>query len=485
MLSTGRAGKKRDHSRAQEGSPGQRAGRLARGAGVLAFPTMLRAAIALCLLAQVAHAAEPSLKVPFQRYRMPNGLTVILYESHRLPTVVVDLWFGVGSKEEPARRTGFAHLFEHLMFMGTRAVPNGQFDTIMETHGGHNNASTSEDRTNYFEEGPSNLLETFLWLEADRLRTLPDDMTKQKVDLQREVVKNERRQSYENRPYGKVDLILQDKLFPPGHPYHHPVIGSHADLSAASVKDVKAFFRTWYVPSNASLVIAGDFDPKEARRLVDKYFGDMPRVPAPPRVQPPPARLKGPVRVAVTDAVELPRVTLAWHAPAHLQPGSSACELLSALLGGGKSSRLQRALVYDQKIAQEVQVEYAPMQFGGLFMVNATAQPGHTTAELERAIDAQLEALRKAPPAEREVERARAFTQTRALQRIDPLFGLADMLNEYAFYRDDPGELERSYLSRYGAVDAGDLSFAAAEVLGRPRLTVTVQPKKKEVRRGR
>src|SRR6185503_15090250 len=185
---------------------------------------------ATALTAAPARAAEPVLHVPFTRYRLPNGLTVILHEDHQLPQVVVDLWFHVGSKDERPRRTGFAHLFEHLMFMGTKNVPNGQYDAIMEAQGGSNNASTSEDRTNYFDVGPSNLFETFLWLEVDRLATLPDAMTKAKVDLQRDVVKNERRQSYENRPYGAVELVIPEKMYPPGHPYHHPVIGSMADL---------------------------------------------------------------------------------------------------------------------------------------------------------------------------------------------------------------------------------------------------------------
>src|SRR5581483_8796333 len=220
-----------------------------------------------------ASPPQTALHVAFERYKLPNGLTVILHEDHRLPQVVVDVLFRVGSKDERAHRTGFAHLFEHLMFMGTKNVPNGRFDQLMEAWGGQNNAATSEDRTNYFEMGPSHLLETFLWLEADRLATLPDDMTKDKVDLQRDVVKNERRQTYENRPYGRVELALPEHLYPDGHPYHHPVIGSHADLTAASVDDVKAFFRGYYVPSNAQLVVAGDFRPDEARRLIERWFG--------------------------------------------------------------------------------------------------------------------------------------------------------------------------------------------------------------------
>lgn len=426
-----------------------------------------------------AHAAEPQLHVAFQRYRLPNGLTVILHEDHHLPQVVVDLWFHVGSKDERVHRTGFAHLFEHLMFMGTKRVPNGQFDAIMEAQGGQNNASTSEDRTNYFDFGPSNLLETFLWLEADRLSTLPDAMTKAKVDLQREVVKNERRQSIENQPYGKVELVIPDKMWPPGHPYHHPVIGSMADLTAASVDDVKNFFRSHYVPSNASLVIAGDFKPADAKKLVERYFAWMPRVVEPPHAVPPPAELARPVEVTLLDDVQLDQVNLVWHSPAELASGDSECNLLAAVLGGGRGSRLQQALIYDQKIASKVNVEQRSMRYGGLFVITATAQPGHTAAELTRAIDIQLQRLLAEPPSQREVERARTFVETQILEQVASLFGMADMLNEYQFVTGDPGGLERGLVGRYSHLGPSDVSWAAHRYLERPRLTVIVHPKKK------
>ena len=445
-------------------------------------PTLLLFTLAAVVAAPPvpARAAEPALHVAFQRYRLPNGLTVILHQDHTLPQVVVDLWFRVGSKDERVRRTGFAHLFEHLMFMGTKNVPNGQYDAIMEAQGGSNNASTSEDRTNYFDVGPSNLLETFLWLEADRLATLPDAMTKAKVDLQRDVVKNERRQSYENRPYGGVELVIPEKMYPPGHPYHHPVIGSMADLSAARVEDVKAFFRSHYVPSNASLVVAGDFKPDEAKKLVDRYFGWMPRAPEPPHAVPPPATLTKSVRVDLKDAVELDQVNLVWHAPAELQNGDAECQLLAALLGGGHSSRLEKALIYDQKIASEVVVEDRPLRFGGNFVISATAQPGHSAAELEKAIDVELGKLLelREPPTEREVARARVFVETQILRQVASLFGMADMLNEYQFVTGDPGGLERGLVARFSHLGPSDVTWAARRYLSQPRLTVTVRPKK-------
>ncbi len=442
----------------------------------------MRTVIPLLLMATVAHAGEPApaLSVPFERYTLQNGLKVILHEDHRLPQVVVNLWFSVGSKDEQTQRTGFAHLFEHLMFMGTNNVPEGKFDQIMENAGGQNNATTSEDRTNYFEFGPSHLLETFLWLEADRLVSLPDAMTKKKVDLQRDVVKNERRQSYENRPYGAVELVVPEKLYPLGHPYHHPVIGSHADLTRASVDDVKNFFRRYYVPSNVSLVVAGDFDSKDARKLIDSYFAWMPRVPVPDHAAPVRVALKKNERVTLTDQVELPRVTLVWHSPEMFGTGDAEADLLAALLGGGKSSRLQKALVYEQKIASEVEVFQQAFRHGGNFTIHATAAPGKTADALEKALRAELAALETHPPTDKETDRARAFVQTHLLSQAEMLFGVADMLNQFEWLLGDPGQLERSLLARYASAGATDVAWSARDILTKPQLTVVVLPKGKK-----
>ena len=306
------------------------------------------------LLAVAPAAAQPrpprpprEFRIELQKYRLGNGLTVILYPDHHVPSVTVNLLFRVGSKDERAGRSGFAHLFEHLMFMGTRAVPNGEFDRIIETAGGDNDADTNEDRTSYYETGPSNLLGTLLYLEADRLASLDGDTTPAKLDLQREVVLNERRQSYDERPYAQVELTITEHLFPPEHPYHHPVIGTVADLRAASVTDVREFFRAYYVPANAQLVIAGDFDPDEARRLVDRYFGWLPASPEPPHPQveaPPLARSE---EVTLRESVELPQVTVALSSPRAFADGDAECELLAAVLGMGKASRLHRALVQE------------------------------------------------------------------------------------------------------------------------------------------
>jgi predicted Zn-dependent peptidase len=439
------------------------------------FAPVVFAALALAPL--LASAGEPPIAVPVTRFQLGNGLTVLLHEDHSLPTVVVDIWFRVGSKDERAGRTGFAHLFEHLMFMGTAAVPNGQYDAIMEAVGGQNNATTSEDRTNYFESGPSNLLETFLWLEADRLATLSDDMTKEKVDLQRDVVKNERRQSYENRPYGMAELALSENSWPKEHAYHHPVIGSHEDLTAASVDDVKNFFHDFYVPSNATLAIVGDFDPQNARALVEKYFGRLSKKNEPPHAAPAPFAPKVSTELTLKDAVQLERATVAFHSPPSYEPGDAECDLLAAILGSGKSSRLYQALVYDQKIAQQVQVEQRSMRYGSLFLITATATPGHTAGELEKAIAAELARLDKTPPTERELERARALVETMVVKSIEPQIGMADLIDFFDFRFHDPGEIGKRLLSRYGAATVASVSKQGRAMFSAPHLTLKVVPR--------
>src|SRR5215510_8612817 len=297
----------------------------------------------------------PMLTIAFDTFVLENGLPVILHVDRSSPLVAVDVWYHVGSKDEVPGRTGFAHLFEHLMFMGSRNAPYPAFDTIMESWGGHNNGTTSNDRTNYYEIGPRNLLETFLWLEADRLATLPDVITDEELERQRKVVQNERRQSYENRPYARGELAIPGAMYPPDHPYHWPTIGSHEDLEAATVADVRAFFERFYRPSNASLVVAGDVDPAQARALVDRYFGWQPRLPPPERPpQPAPPQLARNVDVALTDRVQLPRLRLTWHSPPLFATGDADLDMAAHVLGGGKSSRLYRTLVFEKRIAQDV-----------------------------------------------------------------------------------------------------------------------------------
>jgi zinc protease len=418
------------------------------------------------------------VNISFSKYQLSNGLTVILHEDHSLPIVAVNLWYRVGSKDEKPGRTGFAHLFEHLMFTGSKHVPGNAIDLIMESAGGSNNADTENDRTSYYDIAPSQLLETLLWIEADRLTTLDDVTTRKQLDLQRDVVRNERRQQYENRPYGRAHLVIPEEMYPASHPYHWPVIGSHRDLEAATVADVQAFFRRYYVPANASLVVAGDFRPAQARKWIDRYFGWIPRAPEPEHGAARPATLaRSKVRV-LRDRVQLPRVYHVYHSPAAYQPGDAEADLLARVMAGGKNSRLYKSLVYEQRIAQDVSAFQDSHRLGSLFYVIATAKPGHALAEVERAIDAEIDKLRRAPASPRELQRVRNGIEMAFFQSLEQVEQRARTLNGYEYFYGDPGAIERD-LQRYRRASARDLQRLARLVL-RPdrRLTVRFHPGK-------
>src|SRR5579859_7561010 len=321
-----------------------------------------------------------ALDLPFVETKLSNGLTVIVHEDHLLPQVATNIIYKVGSKDEQSGRTGFAHLFEHLMFMGTKRAPLKAFDEWMESAGGSNNAWTSTDFTDYHEAGPSTLLPLFLWLEADRLAELGREIDQPKLDLQRDVVRNERRQSIENRPYGKVELRLPELLYPESHPYHHPVIGSHADLEAASVRDVRAFFEQHYVPSEAALVVAGDVSSPEVKDIAQRYFGFIPSPPpaatAVDRVKPPLPKLDKVVRETIEDKVEMTKIVMAFHSPAHFDPGDAELDLLATILSSGKTSRLYKSLVYDKALAQSVEASQESSILSSIFTIEIMVRPG-------------------------------------------------------------------------------------------------------------
>src|SRR5450432_154849 len=415
------------------------------------------------------------VKIEFETFVLPNGLTVILHVDRGSPLVAVNLWYHVGSKDESPGRTGFAHLFEHLMFMGSKNAPYPSFDAIMESWGGHNNGTTSNDRTNYYEIGPRNLLETFLWLEADRLATLAEVITIEELDKQRKVVLNERRQSYENRPYGRTELRIPEIMYPAEHPYHWPTIGSHADLEAASVADVRQFFARFYRPSNASLTIAGDFEPAEARQLVDKYFGWQAALPAPRPPAPAAPALVADCEETLTDRVQLPRLRLCWHAPALFASGDADLDLAAHVLGGGKSSRLYRSLVFDKRIAQDVFAYQSSQRLGSLFHVGGTAKPEHDLAEIGRAIDDELTRLATDGPSAAEVDRARNTHLADFYKSLDHLQTRADLLNHYQYLLGTPGGVERD-VARYEAATPATVREAFAKVMGQRRLTLRTVP---------
>ena len=429
------------------------------------------------LPARPALAADVKVDIPFTKTTLPNGLTLILHEDHTLPMVAVNSLVKVGSHFEEPGRTGFAHLFEHLMFMGTARVPTKMFDGWMEAEGGSNNAWTSEDRTDYFDLGPAHALPLLLWLEADRFSSLGKEMTQAKLDAQRDVVRNERRQTSENRPYGKVELRLPELLYPAPHPYHHPVIGSHEDLQRATVDDVKAFFARWYVPNNASLVVAGDLDPVKVKAEVERLFGWIPRAEVPPAVAVAAPHLAGIVRETMVDNVKLPKIIMAWHSPAHFAPGDAELDLAGVILQEGKASRLYKALVYDHPIAQEVHAEQRSQELGSYFAIEAIAQPGVTLDKLEAAIDAEVQKLVAAPPSAEEVKRAQNQFETAFVARLQSVHERASLLNQYQQAVGDPGFADKD-LARYRAATPTALhAIVKQTLLPGARVILRVTPK--------
>jgi zinc protease len=437
----------------------------------------------LFALGTVLTAADtPSLRVPYTEFTLPNGLHVILHRDTSVPVVSVNVWYHVGSGNERPGRTGFAHLFEHLMFEGSKHVPEGAFDEWLEAAGGNNNGSTSPDRTNYFIDIPANGLELALFVESDRMAYLLDSMSPARVDGQRDVVKNERRQSYENAPYGKALLRLPALMYPPNHPYHWSTIGSMEDLSAASYEDVVAFFKTYYTPNNASLVIAGDIDLADARRLVEKWFSEIPRGPDPPAIVAPAVKLTGVTKETLTDRVQLPRLYLAWHTPPIHAPGDAAMTIVASLLTGGKNARLYRRLVYDLQIAQDVRASQQSAALGSTFRITATARPGQSLEKIQHIIDEEIGRLRAAPPNEREM--ARTMNQIEAsffaaMERVGGFGGKADQLNAYYMRTGMPDYFEED-LARYRSTSAEDVQSAVARYLPTDRrVELTVIPEGK------
>jgi len=423
------------------------------------------AALILALAGAPALAADAAPAVAFEKYTLPNGLEVILVEDHKLPLTAVNLWYHVGPANEAPGRTGFAHLFEHMMFAATRHVPRGLADRLLEGAGAtDSNGSTDFDRTNYFDTVPSNQLELALWVHADRMGYLPDVLDQRALSNQQDVVRNERRQSVENRPYGIVEEALYHQLFPKTHPYYASVMGSHADIQAAKLADIREFFVRYYGPNNASLVIAGDIDKAKTRALVAKYFGSFKRGPALPK----PAVVTPPItaerRAVVADRVELPRVYMGWLTSPAYQRGDAELSLAALILAGGKSSRLYKSLVYQRQIAQDVGANQNSNALTSMFVVDVTARPGHSAQEIEAALEAELQALRETGPSEMELERARNTIETALLSQIEKVGGMANALNQYNQYTGDPGFLSRD-IERYRRVTVADIRRAVAEQL--------------------
>ncbi|MET0405555.1 MAG: pitrilysin family protein [Cystobacter sp.] len=397
-----------------------------------------------------------ALSIPYEKYVLPNGLEVLLARDSKLPVVAVNVWYHVGAHDEQPGRTGFAHLFEHMMFQGSKHVPDDVHIALLEQMGGTDlNGTTNFDRTNYFETVPSNQLATALWLESDRMGFLLDALDEKKLHTQQEVVKNERRQGVEARPYGLAQETFWQTLFPAPHPYHGKVIGSMVDLDAATVEDVKAFFRKWYTPANATLAVVGDFDPAQARALIEKYFATLPATPRPPRVEVAAVKhtqeqvLRHDERIGT-----LPLVVMGWLTPPYLSAGDAVADVLGTVLGTGKSSRLYKRLVVDKGLAQSVSASQQSLGAQSVFTVEAVARPGVTTDALLKEVDAVLEEMRRVGPTPAEINQARTRFETQTvagLQSVGGFGGKADTLQDFNHHRGDPGFLMGS-LERYDAV---------------------------------
>jgi zinc protease len=420
------------------------------------------------------------MNISYTHHRLENGLDVLIHEDHACPIVAVNLWYHVGSKNETPGRTGFAHLFEHLMFEGSEHYDHGYFQPLQEA-GALLNGSTNADRTNYWEVVPRNALELALWMESDRMGYLLPALTEAKFENQREVVLNERRQNYENRPYGFAGMALVGALYAPDHPYHWMTIGSAEDIRAAHLDDVRAFFQTYYRPRNASLALAGDVDTDQVLALAADCFAPVEAGAEPPAVVfTPPARMTSESRLLLEDRVELPRLYIAWHSPGLFAHEDAELDLVAELLASGKTSRLYRTLVYEERIATEIAASQNSREIGGFFQIVATAAPGRTLPELERAIARALAAFVAQGPTNLEMERCQAQAEANFVYRLQTVGGFggkSDQLNAYNMFIGDPGFFQRD-LDRYRRVTPEAMQRAARDWL-RPdgRVALSVVPR--------
>jgi len=419
-------------------------------------------------------------RIQFEKYKLPNGLEVILHEDHSTPIVAVDTWYHVGSGDEQLGRTGFAHLFEHIMFMGSQHVPVGAFDQMLESAGANNNGSTTEDRTNYYETLPSNALPLALWLDSDRMGFLLPTMDLAKVNLQRDVVKNERRQRVDNVPYGRADETILAALYPKSHPYSWPVIGSMADLSAASLTDVQNFFKTYYAPNNATLTIAGDFDPATVKKLVALYFGSIPRGPeVKRRVTVPAVSIPRDTFLVLEDKVQLPRLFYTWHSVKGFSKDDAALDLLAQIVANDKNSRLYKKLVYELQTAQNVNAFQDGSRLDGKFQISVTPKPGQKVADIDKVVETEIANVIDRGVSQRELQRAQNVYKASFLNRLASVLGKAEVLNSYNYFIGNPDYVQQD-AARYDRVTAADVQRVAKTYLGRPKIALTVVPEGKK-----
>ena len=418
------------------------------------------------------------MDIPFSKHTLANGLDVLLHEEHGCPIIAVNIWYHVGSKNERPGHTGFAHLFEHLMFEGSEHHDSGFFQPL-QAAGASLNGSTNSDRTNYWEVVPASALELALWMESDRMGFLLPALTEQKFVNQRDVVLNERRQNYENRPYGLASMAMLKALYPSDHPYHWTTIGEVADLNAAKLDEVHEFFRRYYHPANASIVLAGDFEPDAALAMVRSYFeGIAPGQPV-DRVNVT-ASIDAERRILLEDRVELPRLYLAWLTPAMFAEGDADLDLATDLLANGKTSRLYKRLVYDERIATDVSASQSSREMSSFVQMSATAAPGHTLAEIDRVITEEIARVANDGPTDDEIERGRVQAETQFVQRLQTVGGFggkSDQLNAYNTFLGRPDYFTQD-LARYERVTKASLTGAVARYLhGSHRVALSIVPR--------
>mgnify|MGYP002880261976 CR=1 FL=1 len=416
----------------------------------------------------------PAIHIPFEEYDLDNGLHVILSEDHSVPFVQVNIWYRVGAKDEVEGRSGFAHLFEHLMFQGS-ANMDGEYFEPLQRIGARINGTTNMDRTNYFEGVPSEQLPLALWLESDRMGFLLPALTQEKLDNQKLVVRNERRQSYENRPYGMTWWWLFENMYPPGHPYHIPTIGKHEDIDAANLEDVKDFFKQWYVPNNASLSVTGDFEPSEAKALIEKYFGDLPRGPQPePVLNVDPVVLTEEKVIRKTDDVPHHKVWIAWHSPALYQPGDAELDTLSNALSAGKESRLYRKLVEENQLAQDVSAYQVSFLLSSFYVVEATAAEGQSPDSVVAAIDEVMATVKENGITDEELALAKTTWEASFFRGMQTISRKGNQLNQYYIHTGETDYIAKD-LARFMNVTTEGV-HQAAKKLGKGRLVLHIGP---------
>jgi len=460
---------------------------------------MIRSKIAICLLVGLAavslpaHAAPessstlaagaakgsavPTVNIDFERYTLANGLEVILHQDRSSPQVAVNVWYHVGSGNEVPGRSGFAHLFEHMMFQGAKHIGEDvHFDILREIGGTGINGTTNSDRTNYYETVPAHHLETALWLESDRMGYLLDLLNQKSLDNQKEVVRNERRQRYDNVPYGLDRFAVAAALYPEGHPYRYLTIGRHADLEAAKLADVRAFFTQWYVPSNATLALAGDFDINQAKAMIDKWFGSFPTLPRPERVEVSPTPLSADVRHEIRDPLaRMIRVHYAWHSPGGFADGDLELQALSSVLGDNGWGRLYKRLVVEEQLAQRVMVYQWGKGFSGEFHVVVDLKPGSAIEKVESIVQAELSRVLHEPVSEAELQRLKNQVESSFVWSLDEVMSRVERLQAFNHYMGDPNYTD-TYLQRIRSMTPAAIQKAAAAWLAKPRAEIITMP---------